>query len=59
MALIEELIDHIFSSNLSDDHLQTCLTHFNFNFDIDKSIEEGNALLDSSPSMDTTNRSQR
>lgn len=59
MTLIKELIDHIFSSNLRDNHLQTCLTHFSFNFDIDKLIEEGNVLLDSSPSMDTTNKSQR
>ena len=37
MDLIETLIDNIFLSNLSDDHLQTCLIHFSSNFDIDKS----------------------
>ena len=40
-------------SNLSDDPLQTCLTHFGLDFDIDRSVEEVNALLDSTPSMNT------
>ena len=44
--LIEALVDDPFISNLSDDPLQTCLTHFDFNFDIDRSVEEVNALLD-------------
>ncbi|KAH9658411.1 Endonuclease [Citrus sinensis] len=51
--LIEALVDDTFVSNLSDDPLQTCLTHFGFDFDIDRSVEEVNALLDSAPSMDT------
>ena len=51
--LIEELIDHIFPSNLNNDPLQTCLTYFGLNFDINISIDEVNALLDSLPSMDT------
>ena len=51
--LIEELIDNSFLSNLNDDPLQTCLTHFGFDFDIDRSVDEVNALLDSAPSMDT------
>ena len=51
--LIEALIDDSFISNLSDDSLQTCLTHFGFDFDIDRSVGEVNALLDSAPSMDT------
>ena len=50
---IEALVDDSFISNLSDDHLQTCLTHFGFDFDIDRSVNEVNALLDSAPSMDT------
>ncbi|KAH9658022.1 hypothetical protein KPL70_023327 [Citrus sinensis] len=51
--LIETLVDDTFLSNLSDDPLQTCLTHFGFDFDIDRSVDEVNALLDSAPSMDT------
>ena len=31
--LIEVLVDNTFLSNLSDDSLQTCLTHFGLNFD--------------------------
>ena len=48
-----DLIDDIFLSNLSDDPLQTCLTHFGFDFDINRSVDEVNTLLDSTPSMDT------
>ena len=51
--LIEEIVDNTFLSNLSDDPLQTCLTHFGFDFDIDRSVDEVNVLLDSTPSMDT------
>ena len=47
--LIEALVDDTFLLNLSDDPLQTCLTHF----DIDRSVDEVNALLNSAPSMDT------
>ena len=45
--LTESLVDDTFLSNLSDDPLQTCLTHFS------RSVDEVNALLDSAPSMDT------
>ncbi|KAH9686903.1 hypothetical protein KPL70_014565 [Citrus sinensis] len=51
--LIKALVDDTFVSNLSDDPLQTCLTHFGFDFDIDRSVDDVNALLDSVPSMDT------
>ena len=51
--LIKELVNYTFPSNLSNDHLQKCLTHFSLNFDINKSIDEVNALFDSSPSIDT------
>lgn len=51
--LIKKLIDHTFPSNLNDDSLQKYLTHFGIDFDIDRSIDEVNALLDSSPSLDT------
>ena len=52
--LIEALVDNTFDSNLSDDHLQTYLTHFGFDFNIDRSVDKVNTLLDSAPSMDTT-----
>ncbi|KAK9185028.1 hypothetical protein WN943_025381 [Citrus x changshan-huyou] len=51
--LIEALVDNTFISNLSDDPLQTCLTHFGLDFDIDRSVDDVNALLDSASSMDT------
>ena len=51
--LIEALVDNTFVSNLSDDLLQICLTHFSLGFDIDRSVVEVNALLDLAPSMDT------
>ena len=50
--LIKELVYYTFSSNLSDNLLQTCLTHFSSNFDIDILVNEVNTLLDSSPCMD-------
>ena len=53
MDLIKEMIDNTFVSNLCDDPLQTCLTHFGLNFDIERSVDEVNTLLDSAPSMDT------
>ena len=58
MDLIEEIINNSFLSNLNDDPLQTCLTHFGLNFDIDRSVEEVNALLDSAPSWTLINGSQ-
>ena len=51
--LIKALVDDTFLSNLSDDSLQTCLTHFSLDFYIDRLVKEVNALLDSAPSMDT------
>ncbi|KAK9185186.1 hypothetical protein WN943_025540 [Citrus x changshan-huyou] len=51
--LIKVLVDDTFLSNLNDDPLQTCLTHFDLNFDIDRSVDEVNALLDLAQSMDT------
>ena len=51
--LIKELIDNTLLSNLSDNPLQTCLTHFGLDFDINRSFDEVNALLDSAPSTDT------
>lgn len=53
MDLIKELVDHIFLSTLSDDHLQICLTYFGLDFDIDKLVDEVNTLLDSSLPIET------
>ena len=50
--LIQEIVDNTFLLNLSDDSLQTCLTHFDLDFDIDRLVDEINALLDSTSSMD-------
>ena len=44
--LIETIVDNTFLSNLSDDPLQSCLAHFNLDLDIDRSVDEVNALLD-------------
>ena len=49
--LIEKLVDCIFSFNLNDDSLKTCLTHFGLDFNVDRLIDKVNVLLDSSPSM--------
>lgn len=38
--LIETIVDNTFLSNLSDDPLQTCLTDFGLDFDIDRSVDE-------------------
>ena len=59
MNLIEELVDNTFLLNLSDHPLQTCLTHFGLDFDIDRLVDEVNALLDSVPFMDTDNFMKR
>ncbi|KAH9769590.1 hypothetical protein KPL71_012072 [Citrus sinensis] len=40
LDLIEALVDNTFLSNLSDYPLQTCLTHFGLDFDIDRSVDE-------------------
>ena len=53
LDLIEALVDDTFVSNLSDDPLQTCLTHFGLDFDIDRLVDEVNALLNLAPSIDT------
>ena len=44
--LIGALVDDTFLLNLSDDPLHTCLTHFSLDFDIDRSVDEVNTLLD-------------
>ena len=51
--LIEKLVDTTFLLNLSDDKYKKYLTQFGLDFDINRSVDEINALLDSAPSMDT------
>ena len=50
-SLVEEMVDHSFS----DDALKQCLSYFGSNFDLDDSINEVNALLESTPLMDIDN----
>ena len=47
------LFEESFGDALSDDPLQICLTYFGLDFDIDRSFDEVNALLNSSPPIDT------
>ena len=48
-----ESVNHTFEESYYEGPLEKCLDHFGMNFDIEKSIEEVNALLDSVPIMDT------
>jgi len=52
--MIDILISHTFEESCYEDPLEKCLAHFEYNFDIDESIEEVNALLDSFHLMYTT-----
>ena len=52
--MIETPVDNSFVFNLCDDPFEKCLTDFGLSFDIDTSIEEVNALVNSVPVMDTT-----
>jgi len=45
--MIDISVNHTFEESCYDDPLEKCLTHFRQNFDIDESIDEVNALLDS------------
>ena len=51
--MIDASINHTFEESCCKDPLEKCLAHFEMNFDIEESIEEVNALLDSFPIMDT------
>jgi len=46
-------VNHTFEESCYKDPLEKCLAHFGTNFDIEESIEEVNALLDSVLIMDT------
>ena len=52
--MIESLVEESLQTVLNDDPLQTCLTHFGLDFDIEGSIRDVNALLDSTPILDPT-----
>ncbi|XP_028070065.1 uncharacterized protein LOC114272538 [Camellia sinensis] len=50
--MVNELMEDILPFTLLIDPLETCLTHFGFeNFEIDRSIEKVNILLDFAPHM--------
>jgi len=52
--MIDISISHTFEEFYYEDPLEKCLAHFGQKFDIEESIEEVNALLDSIPIMYTT-----
>ena len=52
--MIEQLVHDSFTQIYCNDPLEMCLTHFGLNFDDDSAICEVNALLDSTPLMDTS-----
>ena len=45
--MIDISVNHTFEGSCYEDLLEKCLTHFGQNFDIDESIKEINASLDS------------
>ena len=47
--MIDISVSHTFEESCDEDPLEKCLTHFGQNFDIDESLREVNALLDSVP----------
>lgn len=49
--LIERLVEGTFLHTQSKDPLEACLAYFGCDFDVDESIEQVNALLDSTPLM--------
>ena len=51
--MIDVSVNHTFEESFYENHLEKCLAHFGMNFDIEESIGEVNALLDSVPIMDT------
>ncbi|KAM7528606.1 hypothetical protein LguiB_032016 [Lonicera macranthoides] len=53
VQLINSLVEESFLQMCKEDPLEACLSHFGCDFDIDESIEQVNALLDSVPVMGT------
>ena len=51
--MIDVSVNHTFEESCYEDPLDKCLTYFGMNFNIEKSIEEMNALLDYFPIMNT------
>ena len=51
--MIDVSVNHTFEESCYEDPLEKCLAHFGTNFDIEESIEEVNALLNSVPIIDT------
>uniref|UniRef100_A0A2N9FDC3 Uncharacterized protein n=1 Tax=Fagus sylvatica TaxID=28930 RepID=A0A2N9FDC3_FAGSY len=53
VCMIDSLVHETFIQSTIEDPLEACLAHFVCNFDIDESIEQVNALLDSALVMST------
>ena len=47
-SLVQDMVDHSCLAN----SLQQCMSYFEYDFDVDDSISEVNALLDSTPFLD-------
>ena len=56
VIMIDVSVNDTFEESFYEDPLEKCLAHFGMNFDIDKSIEEVNTLLDFVPNMNTNLR---
>eukprot|EP00268_Persea_americana_P007095 TRINITY_DN12609_c0_g1_i10.p1 TRINITY_DN12609_c0_g1~~TRINITY_DN12609_c0_g1_i10.p1 ORF type:complete len:354 (-),score=46.75 TRINITY_DN12609_c0_g1_i10:2790-3851(-) len=52
ISYIHKLVENHLPQLKLEDPLEACLAHFGSDFDVDGHIEEVNALLDSTPSMD-------
>ena len=53
MDVVDEIVEEALPFILVKDPLEACLVHFGFeNFDTDRSVEEVNALLNSSSTLD-------
>ena len=52
--MIDSLVQEMLDTTYPEDPIHQCLAHFGSDFDIDSSISEVNALLDSTPLLDTS-----
>ena len=52
VSYLEELIESVGSQLVCEDPLEACLAHFGGNIDVENSIKEVNALLDSAPAFE-------
>jgi len=54
VCMIDFLVQEMLDTTYPEDPIHQCLAHFGSDFDIDSSISEVNALLDSTPLLDTS-----